>query len=126
MRQRPEGVGFRSLAAGKETNIARLTRERDDALEHQAATADVLKVISRSTFNLSAVLQTLIESAGRLCDADKAFITREKGGAFSRAETYGFSRKFMDYIKDVPIKPERGSGAGRARCSKAEWSTSPT
>ena len=55
-----------------------------------------------------------MKSAGRLCDADKAFITREKGGAFYRAEAYGFSRKFMDYIKDVPIKPERGSGAGRA------------
>jgi adenylate cyclase len=74
----------------------------------------VLKVISRSTFDLPAVLQTLVEAAARLCDADKAFITRERDGSFYRAEAYGFSRQFMDYVKDIPIKPERGSAAGRA------------
>ena len=74
----------------------------------------MLKVISRSTFDLRTVLQTLVESAARLCDADRATITREKDGAFYRAETYGFSREFMDYVKDVPIEAERGSAFGRA------------
>src|SRR6516165_8051819 len=91
-----------------------LKRERDEALEQQTATADVLKVISRSAFDLRTVLQTLVESAARLCDADKATITRERDGAFYRAEAYGFSREFMDYVKDIPIKAEKGTASGRA------------
>ena len=74
----------------------------------------MLKVISRSTFDLRTVLQTLVESAARLCDADKATITREKNGVFYRAEAYGFSREFMDYVRDIPIEAERGSASGRA------------
>ena len=74
----------------------------------------MLKVISRSTFDLQTVLQTLVELAARLCDADNAIITREKDGAFYRAEAYGFSREFMDYVQDIPIKAELGSASGRA------------
>jgi len=92
----------------------RLLNELRESLQQQTATADVLKVISRSTFDLRTVLQTLVESAARLCDADKTIITREKNGVFYRAEAWGFSREFMDYVKDIPIKPERGSSFGRA------------
>ena len=74
----------------------------------------MLKVISRSTFDLQTVLQTLVELAARLCDADKVNITRQRDGVFYRAEAYGFSQEFMDYVKDVPIKAERGSAFGRA------------
>ena len=74
----------------------------------------MLKVISRSTFDLQTVLQTLVESAARLCDADKATITRQKDGVFYSAEAYGFSREFMDYIRSIPIEPDRGSASGRA------------
>jgi two-component system, NtrC family, sensor kinase len=60
------------------------------------------------------VLQTLIESAAKFCDADKVTVIREKDGAFYRAESYGYSRKYLDYVKDLPIAVERGSAAGRA------------
>jgi two-component system, NtrC family, sensor kinase len=93
---------------------ARLLNELRQSLQQQTATADVLKTISRSTFNLQTVLQTLVESAARLCEADKAVITRQKGGVFYRAESYGFSAEFMDYVRSIPIEPEQGSGFGRA------------
>ena len=92
----------------------RLLSELRESLQQQTATADVLKVISRSTFDLQTVLQTLVESAARLCDADKTIITRQKNGVFYRAEAYGFSRDFIDYVRNIPIQPERGSAFGRA------------
>jgi signal transduction histidine kinase len=85
-----------------------------ESLQQQTATADVLKVISRSTFDLQSVLHTLVESAARLCEADKATITRQRDGAFYRAESFGFSREFMDHVRDIPVTPDRGSATGRA------------
>jgi signal transduction histidine kinase len=90
------------------------TRDLDESLQQQTATADVLKTISRSTFDLQTVLRTLVESAARLSDADKATITRQKGSEFYRAESFGFSDEFMDYVRTVPVKPDRGSATGRA------------
>jgi len=93
---------------------ARLLNELRESLQQQTATADVLKVISRSTFDLKAVLQTLVESAARLSDADKATITRQIDGVFYRAESCGFSAEFMDRVRTMPVEPERGSVSGRA------------
>jgi GAF domain-containing protein/anti-sigma regulatory factor (Ser/Thr protein kinase) len=93
---------------------ARLLSELRESLQQQTATADVLKVISRSTFDLHTVLQTLVESAATLCDAENTIITRQKDGFFYRAESYGFSHEFIDYVRTIPIAAERGSAFGRA------------
>jgi two-component system, NtrC family, sensor kinase len=92
----------------------RLLNELRQSLQQQTATADVLKVISRSTFDLKSVLHTLVESAAKLCDADDATITRQKDGVFYRAEAFGFSTEFMRYVEDLPVKPETGTASGRA------------
>jgi signal transduction histidine kinase len=90
------------------------TSDLSESLQQQTATADVLKVISRSTFDLQTVLQTLVESAARLCDAEKATITRQRDGVLFRGESYGFSDEFMEYVRNVPVMPDRGSATARA------------
>ena len=63
-----------SVVTTEETEIARLTRERDEALGQEAATAEILKALSRSTFDLQSVLESLLEKAVRLCDAERGLV----------------------------------------------------
>src|SRR5262249_47211882 len=93
---------------------ARLLNELRQSLQQQTATADVLKAISRSAFDLKTVLDALVEAAARLCEADQAGIARERNGVYERVSSYRQSDAYMDYIKAQPVIPERGTGMGRA------------
>jgi GAF domain-containing protein len=93
---------------------ARLLNELRQSLQQQTATADVLKVISRSTFDLKAVLNTLVESAARLCEADMASVPRLTGAMFDQVASYGYSPAFHEFLQNNPTSPGRGTVAGRA------------
>ena len=128
-RNAPKAVrGRSSSAAREETKVARLTRRLNEALQRQTttaientrllnelgkslqrqtATADVLKVISRSTFNLQTVLDMLLQSAARLCEARRGVMFTRDGNSYRGVAFYNASPEIIDFVKGHPIKPGR-------------------
>ena len=105
----------------------RLLNELRESLQQQTATADVLKVISRSTFDLQTVLDTLVESATRLCDATDALIFSPDAEVYRVAALMAFRLEFQEYNLENPITVDRGSvvGANRTRRRSGSCSRRP-
>ena len=102
-----------SSIASLEAKVAQLTRELKEALQQQTASADVLKVISRSSVDLETVLDTLVETVARLCRADQALVLRQRDELYHLAAAYGLSDEAREFLLTHPFPADRGTVTGR-------------
>ena len=114
MTQREANADLLAEITALRDRLASLTRENSELQEQQTATSEVLKVISRSAFDLQPVLENVVENAVRLCSADKGLIYRQDGGVYRVAVSYGHSPEWIEIVRRYPIRQDRGSATGRA------------
>jgi GAF domain-containing protein len=113
------GPGRRSLSTGKETNITRLTRERDEALEQQTATSDVLRVISGSSGELEAVFKAMLENATRICGAKFGTLFLREGDVFRIVSMHGAPKTYIEErLRDPISRPAPATALERALATK--------
>src|SRR5262249_12345786 len=105
---------LRRASGSTENMIARLRRELDEAREQQTATAEVLKVISSSTFDLQTVFDRMAENAVRLCGAGHAYIFQFDGKLLRAVAAYNVGPENWEFVHRHPIAPGRHSVSARA------------
>ena len=119
---KPSGTPRRSAArvriAAANPDVAAIKRELAEAVEQQAAAANVLRVISRSEFDLHEVFNSLVEGATRLCHANASVLWRPNGATYHLAASYGVTAKFEKHLRGLALKPDGNSVVGRSLVAK--------
>jgi two-component system, NtrC family, sensor kinase len=108
-----KAIPRRGSAPAGQTEVAQLIRELKEAQEQQAATTDLLKVISQSAFSLQIVLDAFVQSAARLCEAEMASLVHPEGSVYRFLASYGFPQELIEFMETHPVHLGRGTVTGR-------------
>ena len=112
-RSAPKALSHRGAAPALKTEVARLTRELREAVERQAATADLLKAMGRSAIDLQGVLDTLVRSAARLTQAEMGSLVQPEGSVFRQLASCGYPQELDEFMQTHPVPLGRGTITGR-------------